>query len=119
MPHTMTGPSSEMRLCTEECLSCYSQCLETVQHCLMMGGKHADQQHIALMLTCARICETSASAMLLGTAQHSETCRACAAICRACEADCRRMADGDETMLQCADTCARCAESCERMARAA
>lgn len=119
MPHTMHEMTDAMRQCSRECLDCYAQCLETVQHCLMMGGKHAGQQHIALMLTCARICETSASAMLLGTTQHVETCRACAAICHSCEEECRRMAGGDETMLRCAEACARCAESCDRMARAA
>ena len=117
MPHTMNQLSQEMRQCIQRCLSCYAQCLETVQHCLMMGGEHAAQQHIALMLTCARICETSASAMLLGAAQHDETCRACAAICHSCEEDCRRMAGGDETMQRGAEACARCAESCDRMAR--
>lgn len=119
MPHTAMQMSQEMRQCIKECLDCYSTCLETVQHCLMMGGKHAEQKHIALMLTCASICETSANAMLLGSQQHTETCGACATICRACEEDCRRMADGDETMLRCAESCARCAESCDRMARAA
>jgi hypothetical protein len=111
--------TEQMRQCSQECLDCYAQCLETVQHCLMMGGKHAEPQHIALMLTCARICETSASAMLLGTPQHVETCRACAAICHTCEEECRRMAEGDATMLRCAEACARCAESCDRMSRAA
>ena len=118
MAHTMTPVTQDMRQCIQRCLDCYAQCLETVRHCLAMGGKHAEQQHIALMLTCARMCETSASAMLLGTPQHEATCRACAAICRACADDCRRLAEGDETMLRCAEACARCAESCDRMARA-
>ena len=116
MPHSGSQLNDEMRRCIQQCLSCYAMCLETVQHCLMMGGKHAEQQHIALMLTCARTCETSASAMLLGTHHHNETCRACAALCRACAEECRRMAQGDETMQRCAEECERCAASCERMA---
>jgi hypothetical protein len=120
MPHQGGSHlSQEMRQCIQECLSCYATCLETVQHCLTMGGRHAEQQHIALMLTCARTCETSANAMLLGTHLHHETCRACAALCRACAEDCRRMAQGDATMERCADECERCAASCERMAGAA
>jgi hypothetical protein len=119
MPHAARQHDQEMRQCTEECLSCYASCLETVQHCLSLGGRHAEQAHIALLITCARICETSASAMLLGSQQHTETCRACATICRACAEHCRRMADGDETMRRCAEVCERCAESCERMAGAA
>ena len=122
MPHTTSRSShssQDMRQCIQECLNCYAICRETVQHCLTMGGRHAEQQHIALMLTCARTCETSASAMLLGSQQHAETCRACAAVCRACAEDCRRMAGDDETIRRCADACERCAESCERMAGAA
>lgn len=118
MPHAMDQQSSEMRDCIQECLTCYATCLETVRHCLMMGGKHAEQAHIALMLTCARACETSATAMLLGTPQHTETCRACAALCRACAEDCRRIGGDDEAMRRCADTCDRCAASCEQMASA-
>ena len=117
MPHAATL-SAEMRQCVEECLRCYALCLETAQHCLSMGGKHAEPQHIALMLTCASICETSARAMLLGSQQHTETCRSCAVICRACAEDCRSMADGDETMVRCAEACDRCAQSCEQMAGA-
>lgn len=119
MPHSHASQSQDMQNCIQDCLKCYSTCLETIQHCLMMGGKHAEQQHITLMLTCARICETCASAMLLGSAQHVETCRACAAICRACAEDCRDVAEGDETMTRCADECEQCAASCERMAGAA
>jgi hypothetical protein len=84
----------------------------------MMGGKHAEPKHIALMLTCARMCTTSAEAMMLGTDQHRETCRACAALCRACAADCRRIGQGDGAMERCAKTCDGCAEHCERMAGA-
>lgn len=118
MPHAGVTLSQEMRQCIQECLSCYAICLETVQHCLMLGGKHAEQEHIALLFTCARICETSANAMLLGTHQHVETCRACAAICRACAEQCRRLGPDDQTMQQCVEICERCAASCERMARA-
>jgi hypothetical protein len=102
--------------CINHCRMCWQRCTETTQHCLKMGGKHAEQSHIALMLTCARMCATSAEAMMLGTAQHKETCRACAAICRACAADCRRIGQGDETLENCAVTCDQCAASCERMA---
>jgi hypothetical protein len=112
-------PTKEMSDCIANCRDCWQRCMETVQHCLTMGGKHAEQQHIALMLTCARMCATSAEAMMLGTAQHAETCRACAALCRACAQDCRRVGAGDDEMQRCAQTCEQCADSCERMAKAA
>ena len=117
MPHAAHGTNQEMQHCIEECLSCYSICLETVNHCLQLGGKHAEHSHIATLLACAEICRTSAQTMLLGSQHHVDTCRACAEICRACEADCRSMAGGDETMERCAEACRTCAESCASMAQ--
>ena len=108
--------TNEMRECIDNCLRCYAICLETAQHCLMLGGKHAEPQHIRLMLDCAKICQTSAEFMLGGSQYHGRTCAVCAELCRACAKDCDSMADGDETMQQCADICRRCAESCQRMA---
>ena len=108
----------EMQQCVDECLSCYSICAQTIQHCLEIGGKHAEVNHIRTLADCAEICRTTADFMVRGSPLHTRTCDACAAICRACEEECRRMAD-DEMMQQCAEACRRCAESCERMARAA
>jgi hypothetical protein len=39
---TTTTISSEMRQCIDECTRCHAICLETVGHCLGLGGKHAD-----------------------------------------------------------------------------
>jgi hypothetical protein len=111
--------SAEMQQCIDECLHCHSICLQTVQHCLQMGGEHAGQPHITLLLDCAEICQTSANFMLRGSQQHARTCAVCAEVCRACEEDCRRLGRDDEMMLQCAEACRRCAESCERMAKMA
>lgn len=119
MPHTAAHLSQDMQACIDACLTCYSTCMETVHHCLMLGGKHAEHSHIATLLACAEICRTSAHTMLVGSQHHTETCRACAEICRACEADCRSMGGDDETMRRCADECRKCAESCDKMARAA
>ena len=119
MTHTATHQSQEMQQCIRECMDCYATCMEAVQHCLTTGGRHAAPEHIAMLLTCARICETSASAMLLGAEQHTATCGACATVCRACAEDCRALSDRDEMMHRCAESCDRCADSCERMNRIA
>ena len=103
-----------MRECIDACLKCSAVCTETVRHCLEMGGKHAEAQHVTIMTDCAEICQTSANFMLRGSAAHVETCSTCAAICRACEDSCRQL--GGERMVHCADECAKCAESCEAMA---
>lgn len=119
MPHTMdVTATKEMQQCIDECLSCYSVCLRTVQHCLELGGKHAEAAHIRTLNDCAEICQTSAGFMLRESPLHGKVCAVCAQVCRECERDCRRMGD-DPVMQECADACRRCAESCDRMAKAA
>ena len=108
--------SKEMQQCIDECLGCYSTCVQTVQHCLELGGKHVESSHVRTINDCAAICQTSAGFMLRGSEHHSRVCAVCAEVCRACERECRRMGD-DQIMQQCADACRRCAESCDRMAR--
>jgi hypothetical protein len=102
------------RECIRECQSCHSICLETVTHCLEMGGKHADPAHIRLLLDCANICATSADFMLRNSNLHPITCGACAEICERCAQSCERMGD-DPIMQQCAAACRSCEQSCRRM----
>jgi hypothetical protein len=105
-----------MQECIQNCLDCHRVCLELVSHCLKMGGKHAEPDHIRLLLDCAQICATSADFMIRGSDLHALTCGACAEVCARCADDCERMAEGDEPMTRCAEVCRRCAESCRRMA---
>lgn len=114
--HSAEHRSPEMNACIDNCTQCHAICLETINHCLSMGGKHAAPDHISLMATCADICATSADAMLRGAAVHEFTCGACAEICRRCADDCASMAADDPEMQRCADACRRCAESCAAMA---
>ena len=114
MPHQEI--SQEMRECIDNCLRCHAICLETITHCLAMGGEHAAPDHIRLLQDCAQICMTSADFMLRMSDRHGETCGVCAAICEACADDCESLADGADFMQTCADECRRCAESCRRMA---
>lgn len=107
------GMSAELRSCIEICSECHRICLETVQTCLRMGGRHAEVEHVRLLLDCAQICQTSADFMTRGSPLHHLTCGACAEICRACAESCRQLGGAD--MQTCAETCERCAESCARM----
>lgn len=104
--------------CIDRCQSCQGICLETVNHCLELGGKHAGAEHIKLLTACAEICDTSARFMLLGSEFHLQTCGVCAEVCDACATDCDEMAGGDDLMQQCAESCRRCAESCRQMTTA-
>jgi hypothetical protein len=105
--------SPEMQACIEECLHCHSTCLSVAMgHCLEQGGKHVEPEHFKLMMACAKICQTSANFMLIGTRHHKHTCRECAEICEECARSCEQVGGMDE----CVQACRRCAESCQRMA---
>lgn len=108
--------NAQMQECIQNCQECHSICIETAQHCLHMGGKHAEAVHVRLLLDCAQICQTSADFMLGGSAYHSLTCGVCADVCSACAEDCERIGQDDAMMKKCAEVCRRCAASCRQMA---
>jgi hypothetical protein len=117
MNHQTMTP--EMRQCIDDCTACHQVCLQTIQHCLGLGGKHAEQPHIRLMADCAQICGVSADFMLRMSDLHARTCGVCAEACQRCADDCDRVGGGrDQQMNQCGDLCRRCAESCRKMADA-
>lgn len=105
----------DTQTCITNCLECHRICLETIQHCLGKGGKHAEAAHIRLMMDCAQICAVSADFMIRGSQYHKITCDACAQLCEACAKSCEAMAD-DAAMKRCAEICRRCTESCRQMA---
>lgn len=110
---SQSGDSTNMKQCIENCLRCYESCTTGIRRCLSMGGKHASPEHILLMQSCARICNTSAELMMLGNKAHTYTCKACAEICEMCADDCEKI--GAE-MKECVEACRSCVESCEKMA---
>jgi len=114
--HATQTVSHDMQQCIQNCTECHRVCLETVAHCLSMGGKHASPEHIRLLLDCAQICQTSVDFMIRGSNLHTLTCGVCAEICQRCADECEQMADGDAQMQRCAEVCRRCAESCRQMA---
>jgi hypothetical protein len=108
---------AELKRCILECQTCETVCLETLSHCLSLGGPHANPEHISALVDCAMICTTSAAFMARGSAQHAKICGVCADLCQRCAESCEEIGD-DATMKACAETCHRCAESCRKMASA-
>ena len=106
-----------MQNCLKLCQECHSICTATAQHCLEMGGKHAEGEHIRLLLDCAEICQTSANFMMRKSPQHMSTCRICAEICLSCADSCARVNSQDLVMKNCEEVCRRCAQSCQQMAQ--
>src|SRR5437016_3712079 len=76
--------TSEMQACIQDCQDCHDICLTTMQHCLQMGGEHAEQAHIRLMIDCAQICHTTEDFMLRGSDFHGQLCGVCADVCQRC-----------------------------------
>ena len=107
--------NAAMRSCIDECQSCHEVCVETLAHCLAMGGEHAEAEHITMLMDCAQICTSSADFMLRGSSLHAGVCGVCADICEECAESCEAL-EGAE-MKRCADQCRRCAESCREMAK--
>lgn len=109
--------SADMDRCIEACLNCHEVCLESIPHCLDLGGAHARPAHISTLMDCAEICRTDADFMMRGSAFHQEICSACAWVCEACAKSCDALA-AERQMQLCADQCRRCADLCREMAKA-
>ncbi len=107
--------SDEVRECLKDCLSSYQTCTETTIRCLTMGDQHAEQEHLNLLMDCARICNVNADFMLRNSTYYPQTCGLTADICDECADTCDRF--DDDFMKECASVCRRCAESCREIAR--
>lgn len=107
--------SDEVRECLRDSLDCYQTCTETAVRCLTMGGKHAEYEHMNLLIDCARICSTNADFMIRNSTYYPQTCGITADICDECADTCDRF--DEDFMKECASVCRRCAESCREMAR--
>lgn len=106
--------TNEVKECIHDSLECYQSCTETRRRCLKLGGKHAEPEHINLLVDCARICSINADFMLRDSTYYPQICALAADICDECADTCERF--DDSFMQECAVTCRRCAESCREMA---
>ncbi len=107
--------SKEVQDCIRNCQECEALCVESINHCLQIGGKHAEASHIRLLMDCSEICQTSSDYMLRGSDLYQSVCGTCAEVCERCEQSCRQF--GDDTMMQtCAESCRRTAQSCRQVA---
>jgi hypothetical protein len=115
MQSSQMTTSDEVRECLKDSLDCYQSCTETTMRCLSIGDKHAESEHIRLLMDCARICSINADFMLRNSTYYPQTCGITADICDECGDNCDRF--DDDFMKECASVCRRCAESCREMAR--
>ena len=105
-----------MQKCIQLCRDCHAVCIQTIAHCLKLGGRHAAPEYIRLFQDCAQMCTTTVDYMLRESAFHDRVCRLCSDLCTQCGDACEQVAGGDQLIKQCIEICRRCAESCNRMA---
>jgi hypothetical protein len=107
--------NDEVKECVQDCIDCFRTCNETIIKCLTLGGKHAEREHVNLLIDCAEISNTNAEFMLRNSTYYPQTCGLTADICDECADICERFEDS--FMKECGSVCRRCAESCREMAR--
>ncbi len=114
--------SSPKELTIEEairnCTECHKMAIETLNHCLRVGGRHAEANHIRILLDTIERCQTTINFMIRGSEFHARECALCADVCAQCAESCAATS-GDAQMKSCEDACLRCAEMCRAMATAA
>lgn len=106
-----TRGSDRVASCIAACNDCNRVCLQHVEHCLGLGGEHAENEHITMLLTCATVCRTSGELMSLGSDWHATMCELCAQVCEECADVCEELGD----MEDCVAACQECAEQCRAM----
>ena len=106
----------EMQKCIQLCQDCHALCVQTIGHCLNLGGRHAALEHIRLLQDCAELCETTAHYLIRGSSLHERMCGLCDEVCRQCADNCLQVGGDDQMVKKCAEMCKTCAGSCERMA---
>jgi len=118
MTQSMQRPQSNAQVDVEktvrDCLDCASVCLKTIDHCLRMGGAHAEASHIRLLMDCAEICQATASLLARNSEFYGRLNILCAEVCDRCAADCERIMGDDSQMRACVEACRRCSNMVEK-----
>lgn len=102
---------SAMARCIAACNDCNRVCLQHIEHCLGLGGEHAESSHIAMVLTCASVCRTAGELMSLNSEWHPTMCDLCAQVCDECADECEELGDMEDCVAACQD----CADACREM----
>jgi hypothetical protein len=100
-----------MRECMAACDECSKVCLQHIRHCLDLGGRHDDADHIAVLLTCASVCRSASELMAIGSEWHPTFCDLCAQVCEECAEHCAELGEMDD----CVEACRNCAATCRAM----
>lgn len=111
---TAPGVSDPLLRCIELCTRCHDICLSALIYGVRMGGGHAEEKHLRLMMDCAEICQASANFMLRESGFHARVCGVCADICESCADSCSSFSN-DQRMQECVNICNECATLCREL----
>ena len=106
----VSGIAGDLREAQEACTRC-------VQHCLRVGGMHADSRHIRTLLDCAEMTQTATGFLTRESEFHPRVCAVTAELCDKAAECCERIKD-DEEMRATAQVCRRAADACRTLAGA-
>jgi hypothetical protein len=95
-----------------QCSRIAQSCL---QHCLSLGGKYADMDHISAMMECAEITRLSAQFMISTLDFTHDLSGVCARVCDACLESCQNIDPEDPHMNATMVACRKCADSCRNL----
>src|SRR5262245_8593933 len=51
--------NEDMKRCIRLCQDCHTLCIQTIGHCVKVGGRYAAPDHIRLLEDCAQMCATT------------------------------------------------------------
>lgn len=105
------GDQETLAACIAACNECSQVCLRSIDHCLTLGGAHAEPGHIAMLMTCASVCRTASELMSINSEWHPTLCDLCAQVCDECADQCEDLGD----MEDCVSACQDCADACREM----
>ncbi|MEW5853510.1 MAG: four-helix bundle copper-binding protein [Myxococcota bacterium] len=109
--------STDMQRCIDACVNAHAVCVAAVEYCLKVGGKHANPEHIRMLLDTAEMCETAAHFMLRGSPLHTRTCGLTSEVAEECANSVESLDSGDPQLRAVADAIRECVVSCREMAR--
>ena len=106
-----TGEEGALAACIAACNECNQICLQSIEHCLALGGSHAEPGQITMLMTCASVCRTATELMSINSEWHPTVCDLCAQVCDECADQCEELGDTDDCVTACQD----CADACREM----
>ena len=107
----MNKDDKNLQACINACWECRHSCQQTLfNHCLKIGGKHVEIDHVKIMIDCIQLCQTVADYMTRNSQFSLTLCEPCVIVCEKCALSCDNI--GGEEMQHCAETCRHCAKIC-------